>query len=265
MSKYGRTLLMGFTLLFGPAAARGQTSAAPVADKAPPAATGNPAAQARGSLDKELIRKGIRQHISEVRLCYEKELTKDPNLTGRVIVQFTIGRTGKVTESRAVSTSLGSPAVESCITKSVESWVFPAPDGGIVIVTYPFLFKPESPPTTSGPPVLELAELQKKCQSCPLPTPPEGALAPFCPTWNQPYERIVTLPTRVRLSLDPSGSVSSVDALSNAALLAPAVLQQLKAWRFPPQPQPSTLTVSLPFEVSNKRAPCSQPPPAGAG
>ena len=265
MRKHGHTFLMGFTLLLGTAEARGQTSAAPTADMALPAATGNPGSPARGSMDKEVIRKGIRQHLNEVRFCYEQELTKDPNLTGRVMIQFTIGRTGKVTQSKAVSTSLGSPAVESCIAKAVESWVFPEPDGGIVIVTYPFLFKTESPPPTSGPPVLELLELQKKCQSCPLPKPPDRALAPFCPTWNQPYERIVALPTRVRLSLDPSGSVRSVEALSNAALLAPEVQQQLKAWRFPPQPQPSALTVSLPFEVSNKRAPCLLPPPASSG
>jgi hypothetical protein len=53
-------------------------------------------AQVVGGLDKDLIRRVVRAHINEVRYCYNQGLAKDPNLKGRVAVQFQIGSTGKV-------------------------------------------------------------------------------------------------------------------------------------------------------------------------
>src|SRR5438067_335392 len=46
-------------------------------------------AQVRGSLDKEVIRRTIQRHLNEVKFCYERELQKQPSLSGKVIVQFT--------------------------------------------------------------------------------------------------------------------------------------------------------------------------------
>ena len=56
-------------------------------------------ANVRGSLDKEIIRRIIRRHVNEVRYCYEQELTKKPDLGGRVMVQFTIAASGQVIAS----------------------------------------------------------------------------------------------------------------------------------------------------------------------
>src|SRR5436305_8243038 len=47
-------------------------------------------ANVRGSLDKEIIRRIIRRHINEVKYCYEQELTKKPELGGRIMVQFPV-------------------------------------------------------------------------------------------------------------------------------------------------------------------------------
>ncbi|MCS6915685.1 MAG: TonB family protein [Myxococcota bacterium] len=98
-------------------------------------------AEVRGSLDKELIRRIIRRHINEVKFCYEKELTRNPNLQGRVMIQFTIANTGAVISSIVQSSTMGSPPVEQCIAAAVRRWEFPKPQGGIVIVTYPFVLK----------------------------------------------------------------------------------------------------------------------------
>jgi len=98
-------------------------------------------AEVRGSLDKELIRRIIRRHINEVKFCYEKELTRSPNLQGRVMVQFTIAPTGAVVASIVQSSTVGNPIVEQCIAGAVRRWEFPKPQGGIVVVTYPFVLK----------------------------------------------------------------------------------------------------------------------------
>jgi len=97
----------------------------------------------RGQLDKEIIRRVIRRHINEVKFCYDQELEKQPELKGRIAVQFTIAPTGQVVTSVMQSSTIGSRRVESCVVKAVRRWEFPKPrGGGIVIVTYPFVFNP---------------------------------------------------------------------------------------------------------------------------
>ncbi len=101
--------------------------------------TGKPVV--KGSLDKEIIRRVVRQHRNEVRYCYEKELQKDPNLGGKVDVKFVIAATGKVQSAVVAGSTMGNAAVEGCIAKKVKRWVFPQPKGGgIVVVKYPFVF-----------------------------------------------------------------------------------------------------------------------------
>jgi len=100
-------------------------------------------ASVRGSLDKEIIRRIIRRHINEVKYCYEQELVKKPDLSGRIAVQFTIAATGQVVTSVMQTSSVGSPKVENCVVQAVRRWEFPKPKGGgIVIVSYPFVFNP---------------------------------------------------------------------------------------------------------------------------
>jgi TonB family protein len=98
-------------------------------------------ANVRGSLDKEIIRRIIRRHINEVKYCYESELTKKADLSGRISVQFTIAATGQVIASVLQSSTMGNIRVENCVVQSVRRWEFPKPmGGGIVIVSYPFNF-----------------------------------------------------------------------------------------------------------------------------
>jgi hypothetical protein len=95
--------------------------------------------QVRGSLDKEIIRRVVRQHRKEIKYCYEKELQKNKNLKGRVVVKFTISATGSVVSALVKETTLNSAGVERCMTTKIRRWVFPEPKGGgIVIVKYPF-------------------------------------------------------------------------------------------------------------------------------
>lgn len=102
-------------------------------------------ATAKGSLDKAVIRDVIRQHIGEVKKCYETELEKKPNLAGRVMVHFVIGTDGKVTESSIQESTLHSPAGEQCIAAAVRGWEFPKPRGGNVVVSYPFVLAASEP------------------------------------------------------------------------------------------------------------------------
>jgi len=97
-------------------------------------------AQVVGGLDKDLIRRVVRAHINEVRYCYNQGLARDPNLKGRVAVQFQIGSTGKVPTALVSESDIKDSNVGSCIASAVRRWQFPKPPGGgTVIVTYPFV------------------------------------------------------------------------------------------------------------------------------
>lgn len=98
---------------------------------------GNPEVQ--GSLDKEIIRRVVRQHRGEIRYCYESELQKNKGLAGRVTVRFTISATGSVVSAVVRDSTLNNATVERCMTDKIRRWVFPEPKGGgIVVVNYPF-------------------------------------------------------------------------------------------------------------------------------
>jgi hypothetical protein len=96
----------------------------------------------RGSMDKEMIRHVIRSHLGEARVCYERQLAKEPTLQGRVLVQFTITGSGHVVASVVQDSTIDDPAVGDCIAGAVHRWRFPRPcGGGKVVVSYPFVLK----------------------------------------------------------------------------------------------------------------------------
>ncbi|MDB4980545.1 MAG: putative abductin-like protein, partial [Myxococcales bacterium] len=104
----------------------------------PPSISSSGAA-VRGGLDKEIVRRVVRQHLNEVRFCYSEALARNPTLAGRVVVQFTIAPTGRVIAAALQTSSLGAPAVEQCIVKATQRWEYPRPSGGgLVVVSYPF-------------------------------------------------------------------------------------------------------------------------------
>jgi hypothetical protein len=122
----------------------------------------------RGSLDKEIIRRIIRRHINEVRYCYEQELTRNASLGGRLTVQFTIAPSGEVMTTQLQTSTVGNARVEGCTVQAVRRWEFPKPlDGGIAIVSYPFVLTPAEGTAPGAP-----------------PHPPEQAVDPDLSTWG---------------------------------------------------------------------------------
>ena len=100
-------------------------------------------ATVRGSLSREVIQRVIRSHINQVRYCYERQLTRMPGIQGRISARFVISPQGTV-QSVDVSNQEGRLGeVPQCVARAIRRWRFPEPaGGGIVVVTYPFVFSP---------------------------------------------------------------------------------------------------------------------------
>lgn len=95
-----------------------------------------------GGLDREVIAQYIKTQLGQILYCYERQLSANPNLYGKIAVKFTIAGTGSVETQSINDTTLKNLSVESCILSKISKWKFPEPKGGTkVLVTYPFLFK----------------------------------------------------------------------------------------------------------------------------
>ncbi len=95
-----------------------------------------------GGLDREIIAQYIKTQLGQILYCYERQLSANPDLYGKVAVKFTISGNGQVETQSINDTTLKSAPVEGCILNKVAKWKFPEPRGGTkVLVTYPFLFK----------------------------------------------------------------------------------------------------------------------------
>jgi hypothetical protein len=99
-------------------------------------------AQFTGTIDREAIRRVVRANIGQIRACYEKALNQDPSLYGKIVIQWTIGPQGQVVEAGVKSTTMNSPAVESCAVARLKTWKFPVPPTNeLPVVSYPFVFQ----------------------------------------------------------------------------------------------------------------------------
>ncbi|NUP07420.1 MAG: energy transducer TonB [Polyangiaceae bacterium] len=95
-----------------------------------------------GRIPAEVIQRVVRQSFGRFRGCYESALRTNPNLSGRVAVAFTIGRDGSVGMVGNAGSDLPDANVVACVVKQFYGLSFPAPEGGVVKVTYPIVFNP---------------------------------------------------------------------------------------------------------------------------
>lgn len=94
-----------------------------------------------GRIPPQVVQRIVRQNFGRFRLCYQQGLARNPSLEGRVPVRFIIGRDGAVTNVSAMG-GFPDSQVQSCVQSAFYGLSFPAPEGGVVQVTYPLIFSP---------------------------------------------------------------------------------------------------------------------------
>ena len=101
-------------------------------------------AQLTGTIDKAAIQDAIKAVKPQLAECYEKALKHDPDLSGTLVVDFTIEGVdggGSVTAGEVNTSDMQAPFFEACVLKEVAHTPFPLPTGGgVVKVKYPFHF-----------------------------------------------------------------------------------------------------------------------------
>ncbi|HVV51793.1 MAG TPA: AgmX/PglI C-terminal domain-containing protein [Polyangia bacterium] len=94
-----------------------------------------------GELDPAMVAKEVRTRLGAIKACYERALKRNPNLSGKVVIHWTITQAGTVSGVDVETDTLGDAEVASCIKSLVARWRFPAPSGGSVEVSFPFVFQ----------------------------------------------------------------------------------------------------------------------------
>jgi TonB family protein len=101
-------------------------------------------AQTRGgTVDQDSLQRTLRRKRADIERCYERALAGDPELAGRILIEFTIGSDGRVSSASLRENSVGS-AVGSCIEGRVRRWRFDPPEGGNATVRVPYILEPSS-------------------------------------------------------------------------------------------------------------------------
>ncbi len=102
-----------------------------------------------GAMDPKKVDAVIDQHMMKINECYttalkqhnQSDATQKRALRGKVLVKFTIGKDGSVSNVSTKSTSLRNKQAEGCINETIAKATFPAPErGSKALISYPFAF-----------------------------------------------------------------------------------------------------------------------------
>jgi outer membrane biosynthesis protein TonB len=99
-----------------------------------------------GSMDPDVIRRILREHIPQFRYCYQKELDRSSNrdISGMIRLLFTIGASGHVSRAGVDGRTKLPSHVKKCVVGVLRGIQFPRPmGGGTVDVKQPFNFYPK--------------------------------------------------------------------------------------------------------------------------
>lgn len=100
--------------------------------------------ETKGSISREEVAAVINRELGKIQSCYEKAQFANPDLRGKITVEWTIELDGRVSGVKQKFSTLQGPEVASCILALFKRLRFPAPRGGVVVASYPFTFAPIS-------------------------------------------------------------------------------------------------------------------------
>ncbi len=102
---------------------------------------GESEAEFTGSIDREAIRRVIRENIKLFENCYNQALRRNSDSYGKIEIKWHIEERGRATNSTVKSNTVGDKQMGECMARVIRGLTFPEPPPDqIAEVTYPFVF-----------------------------------------------------------------------------------------------------------------------------
>ncbi len=93
--------------------------------------------------DERLLRSAVQRRMGAIQRCYEVELTRNPELAGRVTVSMQVEEIGTLSHVHATDDTTGSRTLSECVIGQIRSIRLQSgPEGGLV-AQYPIVFAPQ--------------------------------------------------------------------------------------------------------------------------
>jgi hypothetical protein len=103
--------------------------------------TGGAGESFSGTIDREAIRRVLKANERTIRTCYERQLNRNPDLFGKLVLTWDITDGGRAVNVHVGSNELGSAEVANCIMDRLKTWKFPDPPANQTVeVSYPWFF-----------------------------------------------------------------------------------------------------------------------------
>lgn len=94
----------------------------------------------------QAVRATVGENLGAVKGCYTDAAKRNPNLAGKVILEWDVDDTGAVKRAIVKSSTLNDSATEACMIEKLKATRFtPAPKGVTTNITYPFVFARANP------------------------------------------------------------------------------------------------------------------------
>jgi len=78
--------------------------------------------KATGSRDRDAVAAVVARHTSSIQFCYQREIKRNPNLRGKLVVRFVITPQGTIESVAVIASTLNNPTIESCIVERIKRW-----------------------------------------------------------------------------------------------------------------------------------------------
>ncbi len=103
--------------------------------------TGGAGESFSGTIDREAIRRVLKANERTIRTCYERQLNRNPDLFGKLVLTWDIADGGRALHVHVSSNELGNADVANCIMDRLKTWKFPDPPANQQVeVSYPWFF-----------------------------------------------------------------------------------------------------------------------------
>ena len=90
--------------------------------------------------DNEQVQRLIRQYLPGVKSCYMQISRAGDTRSGKAIVSFQIGGSGRVEGLNVDAPAFDGTKLSTCITGQISRWSFPPSRKGLAALSYPFVF-----------------------------------------------------------------------------------------------------------------------------